>query len=421
MFPTTTQGMQGSEYPAVQLSKYGLDNYKEAHYNPENMARAIGGENWHDELIKEKEYLKQKLGHPPGMNQGNSKTVRGGEFQENVTREMSFVKDAQPETPSRVQSVPPHMNLQAPIPQNPRKSVEFASSPDILGGNQDSPAFHSAEMAREDSIVVSSIRQNSVQAVPQTVAFHQKPHSLQDESNSWFRQSHASMNAHASRFPKMTGHQSRTFEQDQKVSAPDSDMQDSSEDEAVAMRLKTLETDKPLERSETSAVAGTKRTLDESNELDYDEQTLRGMNLSELQRQLFSQDPSEQTRVPARDGHGNEMSLNQMLENLSKMTTEAQRQTLHDQTDEEWSKTGQWFIDKFQEDLKQLMVVRLERRKLALKFEDKIRRQQREVEHYQAGVKKELDELQKGGDGLLKDRKVGGASRSATPVKANRP
>lgn len=417
--PSATS-VQGSEYSMKQPFDYNLEDHVQDGFGPKSIARAIGGTNWQDEVMKEREYQKQKLHNASGSIQENSRIETFKVFQENAAKGRLSGFDAQPETPSRIRSVPPHIDLPAPVPQNPKKSVGFASSPDILGGNQDSPAFHSAEMAREDNVGIFPARPNSVQTITQNIALHQKPHSLHDQSSSHSCQVYAGTNAHASRFPKMTGHRTRAFEQDQKVSAPDSDVQDSSEDETAVRKGETSESDNPFGKTVSSSVPGTKRSFDESNGLDYDEQMLRSMSLSQLQGQTFSRDPRDEIGAPARDSHGNEMSLHQILENLSRMTPEVQRRTFHDQTDEEWSQTGQWFVDKFQEDLRQLMGVRLERRKLALKFEDKIRRQQREIEHSQTGVQIELNELQKGGDGLLKDRRVAGGSRSATPMKASR-
>lgn len=386
-----------------------------------NLARAIGGDNWQTELVDERTYQEQQLRLIPDPTEDRSTygTLKGNK--ERHTKEIFVDLEAQPDTPSRTQSVPPRPHLLAPVARNPNKSVEFAPTPDLFSGDQPSPAFLSADIEREDNDSVHEERPSSVEATSINATSQQQSRPLQDKLNNRYQEVYTSASAHNSRFPKMVHHQTRIMKQDEKVSAPDSDMQESSDDETGKWKSKSSVKDRLPQRSQDVTTAGQKRSYDESDDLDYDTKDLKDKTLSELQRDPFNKDPRDPSRTPVRDNHGNEMNLSQILDNLSKMTPDAQQEIFRMQTDDEWAQTGQWFVDRFQSHLKELIQTRLERRKVALKFEDRIRRRHKEVQHYQAGVQKELSELQEGGQGLLKDRKVGVGSRSGTPVKTGRP
>jgi len=150
-------------------------------------------------------------------------------------------------------------------------------------------------------------------------------------------------------------------------------------------------------------------------ELDYDLETLKEMSFNDLDKVPFSTDPRVTPAEPAVDAHGNPVSLSQRLHNLTRMRQDDQRNMFKSQTDAEREETGDWFIEKFTNDMKALMRSRLERRKIALKYEMEVKRRQKAVLIKTAEVDDQLRNLKKGGDELIEGRNAGGVS---TPKKA---
>lgn len=374
------------------------------------------GENWEAEVAEERAYQAGHAGYVPtpqrGANAFNYTLAKG-----NMAGRMSVELLDQPETPSRVRSVPPeHGKVHAPVP---KRTVGFVNSPQIMGGTTDSPQFRSEELAREDSPAMSISRPNSARPASNSMPIHQRAQQTQPNSHIRHQPNQPPYPQQPNRFQNMQSLRKRMMQQEQKVSAPESDMQDSSEDERAARtQLENLKA--APKQVDNILLTGKKRPLDDINLLDYDADVLSGKKLGELQNEPYTQNPRAPAKTPATDSNGNEMKLPQILDNLSRMTQDQQQATLSTLTDDEWAQTGQWFVEKFQADLEKLMEVRLKRRQIALTFEDKIRRRQRQVEYQQSGVEKQLKELQEGGMGLLKDRPATAGSRAGTPLRTPR-
>jgi Extracellular mutant protein 11 len=153
-------------------------------------------------------------------------------------------------------------------------------------------------------------------------------------------------------------------------------------------------------------------------EIDYDLNDLNELNgkaYADLDKVPFLTDP----RVPAVDaGVGSQdtpLSIPQRLAPLSKMRPEDQEGLFRTLNDEENEEVGQWFVHKFQDDLKKLMERRLERRKIALKYEAEARRREKVVQVKIGDVEDEMRQLRKGGGDLIQGRSVAGVG--GTPKK----
>ncbi|KAK5056078.1 hypothetical protein LTR84_012629 [Exophiala bonariae] len=159
----------------------------------------------------------------------------------------------------------------------------------------------------------------------------------------------------------------------------------------------------PPSVTSTLPASGTKRPHD-AIDIDYDAETLKTKTLAELDGIPFTLDPSLPTPQPALDSNGNAMSLSAKLTNLTKMRAEDQTQLFRVQTDAEREETAMWFLDKFRDDMQKLLRARVERRKVALRYEMLVKMRERKVTVKKADVQSELDALKKGGGELIAGR-----------------
>jgi hypothetical protein len=148
-------------------------------------------------------------------------------------------------------------------------------------------------------------------------------------------------------------------------------------------------------------------------DLDYDHDVLKTMSFETLYKEPFDSIHLDHAPKPI-EVQGLEKDLTRNLERLDKMSEIDQKTMLRNQNDEDWAETGTWFIQKFQEDLKQLMDARLERRKLSMRYEHEVRKRHKAVERCTTGVNEELNGLRTRGTDLIKPRP---GSRPQTPLK----
>ena len=100
------------------------------------------------------------------------------------------------------------------------------------------------------------------------------------------------------------------------------------------------------------------------------------------------------------------MNLAARLSNLGRMRTEDQRRLFRTQTDTEREQTAAWFLEKFKTATRELMRLRLERRKIALRFEREVKMRECRVRAKTGDVEAELEGLKKGGGELIAGRNV---------------
>lgn len=401
------------QIPQARARQNGRENLKCAEQDNESRTRVFSvlqglgksDPNYSDDVNVGRELLNSRgpaVGH--NVEQDFSNSINQHNERD---RRISFGSDSMlPDTPSRSRSAPVQNDILAPVA---RKSVAIHSSPQFMN----SPVLRSEEIAREDSPDILQSRPRSALSGHRGMTLPQRSQQRQPLPHSQLRESQT---AAPGRFQTAGGHNRSIQMRDQKVSAPESDVPESSEDERPT-HLDEKVTYPPVNSYIDKKLSdGRKRSHDEIDTLDYSPPDLKKKTLAQLQDEPFIQDPKRDPG-PQVDHMGNNVSLSQVFEKWSKLSDDVIREIFQSQSDDEWSETGKWFVNSFQADLKELMEVRLERRKIALDFEHKIRRRQREVEHYRAGLHNELRELQEGGSGLLKDRKMTTGSRSNTPMK----
>ncbi|KAL2443663.1 hypothetical protein ABEF95_009577 [Exophiala dermatitidis] len=180
----------------------------------------------------------------------------------------------------------------------------------------------------------------------------------------------------------------------------------SEEDQAVDQPEPSVVTDNNVAPpSSLSNAAALKRPYPyQEHELDFSPEVLSQKTIAELDAIPFTTDPAAPPPEPALDANGNPMTLSAKLTNLNKMRPEAQRQLFVSQTDDEREQTASWFLDKFQQDMQKLMAVRLERRKIALRFELEVKKRERRVQVKKNDVDRDLEGLRKGGVELISGR-----------------
>jgi hypothetical protein len=151
----------------------------------------------------------------------------------------------------------------------------------------------------------------------------------------------------------------------------------------------------------TSPARRSKRPREEA--LDFDAETLPGKTMKDIDDLPFTTDPSAGLRQaePALDMNGTPISLATKLTNLTKMREEDQKLLFRSLTDADREQTASWFLEKFQADVWKLMDVRLERRKIALKYELEVKKRYERVETKKKDVDEELAGLRKGGGELI--------------------
>ena len=142
------------------------------------------------------------------------------------------------------------------------------------------------------------------------------------------------------------------------------------------------------------------------DEIDYNVNQLEKMQYSKLEATPFLTDPRAAVPRPAVDHNGVPMPLTTRLTNLTKVQPADQVSLFRSLDDDGNEEVGQWFVQKFQSDLKKLMDIRVERRKLALKCETEVKRRETTVKAKASDVEEELADLRTGGGKLIKGRSV---------------
>jgi Extracellular mutant protein 11 len=183
-----------------------------------------------------------------------------------------------------------------------------------------------------------------------------------------------------------------------KVSAPP----DTSEEEANA------------ESPQMSDNMGTKRPYDE---LDYELAYLKTKKYTDLDHLPFLQDPRRPVTSPTVGPDGVPLTLSHRLDNVTKMNLADQATFFESLSDENNEEVGQWFTSHFEIALQKIMERRLERRKIALKYEAEVKRRDLLVQVKKGDVEDELAELRRGGGQLIEGRSV--ANVGGTPRKTS--
>ena len=150
------------------------------------------------------------------------------------------------------------------------------------------------------------------------------------------------------------------------------------------------------------------------DEIDHDGKQLENMKFSDLEATPFLTDPRAAALEPPVDHNGAPMPLTTRLTNLTKLQPTDQTSLFRSLDDDENEQVGQWFVQTFQGDLKKLMEIRIERRKLALKYEMEVKKRETTVKAKASDFEMELADLRTGGGNLIKGlsvQQVGGTPK----------
>ena len=147
----------------------------------------------------------------------------------------------------------------------------------------------------------------------------------------------------------------------------------------------------------------TKRPLP-TQDLDFDLEDLKIKTMTDLDGIPFTSDPRLPATEPPLDLNGQPLPLPSKLTNLTKMRAEDQTKLFRSLTDTEREQTAEWFLNEFRSDMQKLMEVRVERRKIALKYEMEVKKRERRVQVKKGDVEEELVGLRKGGAELVRGK-----------------
>jgi hypothetical protein len=138
--------------------------------------------------------------------------------------------------------------------------------------------------------------------------------------------------------------------------------------------------------------------------LDFELEILQNKSFTDLDAIPFTTDPTLPAPEPTLDATGTPIPFSTKLTNLNKMRHEDQTQFFRAQTDSEREETAAWFLEKFHSDMHKLMRARVERRKVALRFELEVKKRERAVRARKEDIDDELAGLKKGGGELIAGR-----------------
>ncbi|RMZ83339.1 hypothetical protein DV737_g1674, partial [Chaetothyriales sp. CBS 132003] len=161
--------------------------------------------------------------------------------------------------------------------------------------------------------------------------------------------------------------------------------------------------------------AGSKRAHEE---IDYDADELAGKSYSDLDAVPFLTDP--RAPIPPPPATGPARSLGGQLDKLSQLATADQVRLFQSLDEAENEQTGAWFAAWFGQSVKQVQQQRLQRRKIALKYELEARKRQGAVEVKMAECEAQLAEMRQGGSKLVEGRsaeKLGMTPRRETTFR----
>ncbi|EXJ58160.1 hypothetical protein A1O7_05585 [Cladophialophora yegresii CBS 114405] len=149
---------------------------------------------------------------------------------------------------------------------------------------------------------------------------------------------------------------------------------------------------------------GTKRPPPPARDLDFDPEELSNKTIAELDSIPFPTDPRLPNPSPVMDSNGQPLTLPAKLTNLTKMRPEDQATLFKSLGDTEREQTAEWFLEKIREDIVDLMDIRVQRRKVALKFEMEVKKREQQVRVKKGDVEEELAGLKKGGTELVRGK-----------------
>ncbi|KAH8804959.1 extracellular mutant protein 11-domain-containing protein [Xylogone sp. PMI_703] len=140
---------------------------------------------------------------------------------------------------------------------------------------------------------------------------------------------------------------------------------------------------------------------------DYTDKELRSMSYKALQEESFETDAHPpQPEIP-RHLQGPNITLSDRISYfVDSRNTDAQELFFGRMTMEEWEQTGEWFLEKFGAILQEFGQARKNKRMLVTKFEEEIGAREKAVRGKINGINRELDDMQNGGEMVLRGKSV---------------
>ncbi|RFU35815.1 hypothetical protein B7463_g531, partial [Scytalidium lignicola] len=140
---------------------------------------------------------------------------------------------------------------------------------------------------------------------------------------------------------------------------------------------------------------------------DYSDKELRGMSYSNLREEVFETDSHPPQPDIPRHLQGPNITLSDRISYfVDSRNTDAQALFFGRMTMEEWEQTGEWFMERFGTILQDFGKARRNKRVLAAKFEEEIGAREKAVRGKINGINRELDEMQNGGEMVLRGKSV---------------
>ncbi|KAI9785445.1 MAG: hypothetical protein M1835_003325 [Candelina submexicana] len=147
-------------------------------------------------------------------------------------------------------------------------------------------------------------------------------------------------------------------------------------------------------------------------ELDYDPEQLSTMDYSTLQAQPFDFDPkagpdalsANERSLPLPDQFKHILSPEHGKKQSPLHNPAVQRQFISSLSMEQWEAFGDLITGGFSDILHRLKIVRQDKRKIAVDFEDEIKQREKRVRVKTGGVEELLNDMKRGGQGVLKGK-----------------
>ncbi|KAH7031209.1 extracellular mutant protein 11-domain-containing protein [Microdochium trichocladiopsis] len=132
---------------------------------------------------------------------------------------------------------------------------------------------------------------------------------------------------------------------------------------------------------------------------DYDDQALASMAFDKLQNQDFDFDPAKAEALSAEIPQG---TLEEKLSHFANRDKEAQSELFQKMPVSEWEESGDWFLERFSDIVKNFKQARKERRALADKFEAEVADRADLVRGRIERIDNTLEGMKEEGKGLMK-------------------
>jgi hypothetical protein len=139
---------------------------------------------------------------------------------------------------------------------------------------------------------------------------------------------------------------------------------------------------------------------------DYDDETLKGMQYSDLKSEDWDKDPNPKPFELPTELQGPNVELGDRIKYYAEKRDEELALFFEQLSTSEWEQAGDWLIDKFADLLKQLKNKKQEKRALVEQFEAEIEARENAVRAKSELLDKKFKEMKASGEDVLKGKMV---------------